>query len=79
MNRILIKLDSMAKVKGFVDIVNDFEGEIKLISGRYSVDGKSIMGIYSLDLKNELVMDIKPESDSSGVIHKLEPYIIAGV
>lgn len=71
-------MDSMAKVKKFVNIVSNFAGEIELTSGRYSVNGKSIMGIYTLNLKNELVMDIKTEDDSSELIHELQPYIIAG-
>ena len=78
MNRIWIKLDSMEKVKNFVNITGNFVGKIRLTSDGFSVDGKSIMGIYTLDLKNELIMDIETGDDSSELIHELRPYIIAG-
>ena len=49
-----IKLDTIDKVKKFTSIIDTFENEIDLISNRYIVDAKSIMGIFSLDLTNSL-------------------------
>ena len=49
-----IMLSSINDVKNFVNIVNKYEFDIDLISDRYVVDAKSIMGIFSLDLTRPL-------------------------
>jgi phosphocarrier protein HPr len=48
--KLKIQLKSIDDVKSFVRIVNDFPYDVDLVSGRYVVDAKSIMGIFSLDL-----------------------------
>lgn len=45
-----IRLSTISEVRDFVDTVAKYDGDIDLESGRYVVDGKSIMGIFSLDL-----------------------------
>ena len=50
MKKVKIKLESIADVKEFVSIVMLYNFDIDLVSGRYAVDAKSIMGIFSLDL-----------------------------
>ena len=50
MKTINIRLNTIADVRDFVNIVSKSEIEVDLKSGRYVVDGKSIMGIFSLDL-----------------------------
>ena len=49
-----IKLDTIEKVKKFTGIIYKFENEIDLISNRYIVNAKSIMGVFSLDLTQNL-------------------------
>ncbi|NLF37396.1 MAG: HPr family phosphocarrier protein [Clostridiaceae bacterium] len=49
-----IKFLSISDVKEFADIVSAFNYDIDLISGRYVVDAKSIMGIFSLDLSKPI-------------------------
>ena len=49
-----IKLDTIEKVKKFTSIIDTFENEIDLISNRYIVNAKSIMGVFSLDLPQNL-------------------------
>lgn len=51
-------VESVDKVKKFVDITKDFDGDIDVICGRYIVDGKSIMGMLSLDLTKELELHL---------------------
>lgn len=50
MKEITIRLSTIADVRDFVTMATTYTGEIDLVSGRYTVDGKSIMGIFSLDL-----------------------------
>ena len=51
-----IRLSSIQDVRDFVEIVTRYDMEIDLSSGRYVVDAKSIMGIFSLDLMNEITL-----------------------
>ena len=53
-NKIDIKFLSISDVKEFADIVSAFDYDIDLVSGRYVVDAKSIMGIFSLDLSKPI-------------------------
>ena len=45
-----LDLNSIDKVKGFVKAIEGFDGYFDLASGRYVIDDKSIMGIFSMDL-----------------------------
>ncbi len=58
MKSITITLNSVEKVKDFVNLINTFEGDFDLASERYVIDAKSIMGIFSLDISNALRLDI---------------------
>ena len=49
-----IRLSTIEEVRNFVNIVSKYDYEIDLKSGRYVVDAKSIMGIFSLDLLNKI-------------------------
>lgn len=51
-----IQLLSISDVKEFVNAANSIDFDIDLISGRYTVDAKSIMGIFSLDLTKPIVI-----------------------
>ena len=53
-----IKLDSIEAVKTFVNKVNLYSGDVDIVSGRYTIDAKSIMGIFSLDLTKPLTVVI---------------------
>ena len=50
MKTVKISLNSIDKVKTFVNVINRFDAEFDLVSGRYVIDAKSIMGIFSTDL-----------------------------
>lgn len=51
-------LRSIEDVKEFVNTVSKIEGDATLSGGRYIVDAKSIMGIFSLDLTKQLKQDM---------------------
>ncbi|MBQ3589472.1 MAG: HPr family phosphocarrier protein [Clostridia bacterium] len=70
-----IKLSSIQDVREFVDIVTGFEIEIDLSSGRYVVDAKSIMGIFSLDLMSVITLTAHTD-DPSELFKKLERFIV---
>ncbi len=53
-----ISLKSINAVKDFVNIANKYDFDVDLTSGRYVVDAKSIMGIFSLDLAKPIKVDV---------------------
>ena len=53
-----VMLNSIVDVKNFVNIVNKYDFEVDLTSGRYVVDAKSIMGIFSLDLGKPIRVEV---------------------
>ena len=54
MLNVKINLDSIEKVKSFVNTLTRFDSDFDLVSGRYVIDAKSIMGIFSLDLSKDI-------------------------
>ena len=70
-----IMLNSIVEVKDFVNIVNKYSCDIDLTSGRYVVDAKSIMGIFSLDLANPITMTIHKD-DCDDILNDLKAYIV---
>ena len=75
MKTFMIKLNTLEDVRKFVNIVTAFEGDIDLKSGTYTVDAKSIMGIFSLDLLNPVEMTIHCDC-CDAIVEKLSAYII---
>ena len=67
---------SIGKVKSFVNAISQFEYDFDLISGRYVIDAKSIMGIFSLDLSKPIDLAIHTETNLDEVLEALKPYII---
>ena len=72
-----IILDNVDKVKAFVVTVSKYPGDATLVSGRYVVDAKSIMGIFSLDLSKPINLNVHAEGNNlDEVLKVLAPYII---
>ncbi len=72
-----ILIDSIDKVKAFVNEISKFNCDFDLISGRYVIDAKSIMGIFSLDISKPIELDIHvtDEAEAGEILKALEPYI----
>ena len=77
MKTVDISLNSIEKVKTFVNLINRFDYDFDLISGRYVIDAKSIMGIFSLDLSKPIALNIyADESDVDAILTELAPYLV---
>lgn len=74
MAKVKVKLVSIDDVKDFVKKANDFPYDIDVSLGKYIVDAKSIMGIFSLDLSREL--EVIVNSDSSDFIESIANYTV---
>lgn len=69
MKKVLVKLNDSTLIKSFVNIINKYPFDLDLRSGRYVVDAKSILGIFSLDLSQPIELEIL--SDDTQEIDKL--------
>ena len=78
MKTVQISLNSIDKVKSFVNAITQIETDFDLISGRYVIDAKSIMGIFSLDLSKPIDLAIHAESDANEgeILEVLKPYMV---
>jgi phosphotransferase system HPr-like phosphotransfer protein len=71
-----ISLNSIDKVKSFVNEISKFNNDFDLVSGRYVIDAKSIMGIFSLDLSKPISLNIHAEENMAAILEAIKPYII---
>lgn len=70
-----IRINTIEDVKNFVGIVTGADFDVDIVSGRYAIDAKSIMGIFSLDLTKEL--EIRAHSDNCGdFFDDIKDYIV---
>lgn len=76
MKTVRISLNSIDKVKSFVNDLSKFDYDFDLVSGRYVIDAKSIMGIFSLDLSKPIDLNIHANQNVDEVLAMLSPYII---
>ena len=79
MKTVQISLNSIDKVKNFVNDLTKFNTDFDLESGRYVVDAKSIMGIFSLDLSKPIDLNIQADEgeELDNILKTLAPYIIS--
>lgn len=77
MKTVRISLNSIDKVKSFVNDLTKFDVDFDLVSGRYVIDAKSIMGIFSLDLSKPIDLNVHAEAGIDDILAILAPYIIS--
>ena len=76
MNSFDVVLSSINDVRQFVNIACRQPCDIDVVSGRYIVDAKSIMGIFSLDLAKPIRVEIHgTEEDGLGFYKEVERFV----
>ena len=75
MTSVEIKLASVQDIRTFVEKVSRYAMEIDLSSGRYIVNAKSIMGIFSLELDNPVTLTAHGE-DCDDLLTDLSEFIV---
>ena len=70
-----IMLNTINDVKRFVNIVSKYDFDVDLISGRYAIDAKSIMGIFSLDLSKPIKLNVNSDS-CDAFIEEIKAFIV---
>ena len=76
MKTVKISLNSIDKVKAFVNDITKFDYDFDLVSGRYVIDAKSIMGIFSLDLSKPIDLNIHAEYNIDAVMDVIKAYVV---
>ena len=74
MKEIQIMLSSVENIRNFVNEVILVSYDVDLVQGRYTIDAKSIMGIYSLDLSKPVTIEIHSD-DCDALVEELKPFI----
>lgn len=70
-----IHINTIDDVKNFVSLVTKVDYDVDIVSGRYAIDAKSIMGIFSLDLSKDL--ELKIHSDNcEDFLDEIKDYIV---
>ncbi len=75
MTSVKISINTINGVKDFVSIVSKCDYDVDIISGRYAIDAKSIMGIFSLDLSKELTLNIHSD-ECADLLDELKDFIV---
>lgn len=77
MKTLKISLNSIDKVKAFVNEISKFDCDFDLVSGRYVIDAKSIVGIFSLDLSKPINLNIHAEGAAlDAILAVVQAYVI---
>lgn len=75
MKKVNIMLSTINDVKEFVNAVASFDFDVDLVSGRYAIDAKSIMGIFSLDLSKKIELEAHTD-DADAFMDKIKKFIV---
>ena len=71
-----ININTINEVKNFVNIVTKCDYDVDIISGRYAIDAKSIMGIFSLDLLNKIEMTVHCDECCDELLNALGSIVV---
>lgn len=75
-----IRLTDIDSVKKFVNIVTQMDTDIDLAAGRFVVDAKSILGIFSIDLSQPIELRIHADQqEGDSILRQLTDYLAPGV
>ena len=77
MKTVKISLNSIDKVKSFVNEITKYDYDFDLVSGRYVIDAKSNMRIFSLDLSKSIALNLHADDNEiDKILETLKPYIV---
>ena len=76
MKTVKININTINDVKNFVSIVSRCDYDVDIVSGRYAIDAKSIMGIFSLDLSKPITLSVHSDTETEEILEALKPYLV---
>ena len=75
MTIVKIRINTINDVMEFVSLVSRCDYDVDIVSGRYAIDAKSIMGIFSLDLSKELELHVHSD-DCADFLDQIKSFIV---
>lgn len=60
-----VNLNSIDAVKNFCNTASKYDFEIDMISGRYTINGKSLLGLFSLDLSKDITVSVNADEEQA--------------
>lgn len=75
MTKLFVKLEKIQDIEHFINISKNYDFDIDFISGKYVVNGKSIMGVLSLDLTKPIEVHIHSD-DATDFVYKIKDYCV---
>ena len=76
MKSVTVNINSIDKVKRFVNVITTYDNDFDLVCDRYVIDAKSIMGIFSLDLSQNLTLTIQKDTDLDAILADIDEFIV---
>ena len=76
MTSVVVNINSIDKVKKFVNVLTVYDNDFDLVCDRYVIDAKSIMGIFSLDLSQNLKLNIQKDNDVDAILADIDEFIV---
>ena len=76
MTSVTVNIKSIEKVKKFVNVITIYDNDFDLVCDRYVIDAKSIMGIFSLDLSQNLKLIIQKDTDIDAILADIDEFIV---
>ncbi len=75
MTKVKVLLDSIEKIKEFIDILDTYDCFCEISDGEFVIDAKSIIGVFSLEFQSPLDLIIKSD-DCGGLLDKIDKFIV---
>ncbi len=76
MKEVQISLDSIEKVRDFVNVIAKFNTDFDITSGTKTIDAKSIVGILTLNLSQPMDLTIRDNDKMDEILDAIGPYIV---
>ena len=75
MKEVLISLESIEKVRDFVNVIAKFNTDFDITSGTKDIDAKSIVGILTLNLAKTMNLTIHDNDNMDEILQAIDPYL----
>lgn len=65
MKKVIVKFESIVQIQNFVNEMGRFSSDVDLVSGTRTVDAKSIIGVFSLDIANPIILEANGKDENA--------------
>lgn len=76
MKKVMLQFDSIQKAREFVNVIGRMEGDYDLVQGHSYVDAKSFLGVFTLDIKRPVTLEMHDDKNYQELVLQLSDYVI---